>query len=91
MRTKNRSASALPLLLMALVLTLATLMAPSTPGVPICVACGTFWIPDPTGGPSKPCEDCFADIGPALGCLELFPDSDGSSSCQDLAYGDCEL
>jgi hypothetical protein len=87
---KSRSVSTLSLMALLVLLSVA-LIAPPAPGVQICVACGTYWIPDPTGGPSKPCENCFADIGPALGCLELFPDSDGCSSCQDLAYGDCEL
>ena len=91
MYQKNRGFPIALVTLVTLVLGLSSLIAPPTPGIQICVACGSYWIPDPSGGPSKPCEDCFEDIGPALGCLEFWPDSDGCSSCSDLAYGDCDL
>jgi hypothetical protein len=79
-------------IVLALALSLSiALVAPPTAGIDVCVACGSFWIPDPSGGPTKYCESCFADIGPAVGCWELFPDSDGCSDCSNIGYGLCDL
>jgi hypothetical protein len=74
-----------------MVLAVCVLAPAVTLAVNLCISCGVFWFPDPTGGPSTYCESCFDDFGNALNCIDIWNPDQCSGSCMNINAGDCSF